>query len=118
MRMEGVSFPQAARTLAERVGVELPEKIAPRDVAERRERERRERLHALMDEACRFYELQLSEHRDARGIARAELERRGVADETATRFRLGYAPHGWDALAHPSRAQGPLAAAGRRGTSA
>lgn len=98
MRMEGVSFPQAARTLAERVGVEIPDQDRAEDVAERRERARRERLHALMDEACRFYELQLSEHATAR-IARAELERRGVTDETATRFRLGYAPHGWDALA-------------------
>jgi DNA primase len=98
MRMEGVSFPQAARSLAERVGVEIPDQDRAEDVAERRERAQRERLHALMDEACRFYELQLSEHATAR-IARAELERRGVTDETAARFRLGYAPHGWDALA-------------------
>jgi DNA primase len=98
MRMEGVSFPQAARTLAERVGVEIPDQDRAEDAAERRERARRERLQALMDEACRFYELQLSEHATAR-IARAELERRSVTEETATRFRLGYAPHGWDALA-------------------
>jgi DNA primase len=98
MRMEGVSFPQAARTLAERVGVEIPDQDRAEDAAERRERARRERLQALMEEACRFYELQLSEHATAR-IARDELERRSIAGETATRFRLGYAPHGWDALA-------------------
>jgi DNA primase len=32
-------------------------------------------------------------------MAREELARRGIRDETAKDFRLGYAPHGWDALA-------------------
>ena len=98
MRMEGVSFPQAARQLAERLGVEIPDQDRTEDVAERRARARRERQLALMDEACRFYERQLAEHPTAR-IARGELERRSVSAETAARFRLGYAVHAWDALA-------------------
>ncbi len=98
MRMEGVGFPQAARLLAERVGLELPELERTEDAAERRARARRERLVALMEDACAFYEQQLREHPHAQ-LARAELERRGVSAETARRFRLGYAPHAWDALA-------------------
>lgn len=32
-------------------------------------------------------------------MAWAELSRRGIGEATAERFRLGYAPHGWDELA-------------------
>jgi DNA primase len=98
MRMEGVGFPQAARVLAERLGVEIPDQDRAEDAAERRARARREGQLALMDEACRFYERQLAEHAAAH-VARAELDKRGVGADTAARFRLGYAPHAWDALA-------------------
>jgi len=103
MRMEGVPFPQAARTLAERAGVVIPEHDRAEDAAERRERQRKERLQAVMEEACRFYEQQLRAHPGAE-VAQAELSQRNVLDDTAKRFRLGYAPHAWDALAtHLSR---------------
>ena len=105
MRMEGTTFPQAARTLAERCGVVIAESDHADDAAEQRERKRREHLHALLEEACKFYQRQLSEHPHAR-IARAELEQRNVAKETAERFRLGYAPHAWDALAQHLASKG------------
>jgi len=105
MRIDGVAFPQAARSLAERAGVQLPESDRVEDVAERRARQQTERQWALMDEACRFYEQQLTEHPHAK-IAQAELEARGVTKETAGRFRIGYAPHGWDALCQHLSAKG------------
>ncbi len=98
MKIEGVPFPQAARTLAERAGVVIPENDRTEDAADRRERQRKERLQAVMEEACRFYEQQLREH-PAAEVAQKELSERNVHDDTATRFRLGYAPHAWDALA-------------------
>jgi DNA primase len=97
MRLEGLTFPQVARQLAERVGVEIPDGDRPEDAAERRARADRERLLATCEEACRFYERQLHDHSSA-AVARAELDNRGVTAETAARFRLGYAPHAWDAL--------------------
>jgi DNA primase len=111
MRLEGVSFPQAARLLAERAGVAVPEDERPESAAERRERELRERQYALTEEACSFYEQQLSAQ-PASHVARAEIEARGVLPETAARFRLGYAPHAWDALAqHFARKKLDLAVA-------
>lgn len=98
MRLEGLSFPQAARLLAERTGVVIPDDDREENAAERRERARQERLYGLMEEACAFYEMQLQQHAGAQ-VAREELERRGIAAETAAQFRLGYAPHAWDALA-------------------
>jgi DNA primase len=109
MHVEGVSFPQAARLLAERTGVEIPTNDRAEDVQERRARVQRERLQAVMEEACAFYERQLHEHPSA-SIARAELERRGILDATAARFRIGYAPHAWDTLSsHLVRKQHALA---------
>ncbi|HMI92982.1 MAG TPA: DNA primase, partial [Polyangiales bacterium] len=97
MRMEGQTFPQAARLLAERSGIVIPESDHADDAAEQRERKRRDWLHALLEEACRFYQRQLLEHPHA-ALAQAELTKRSVTKETAERFRLGYAPHAWDAL--------------------
>jgi DNA primase len=103
MRLEGLSFPQAVRLLAERLGVEIPDGDRAEDAAERRARAQRERLLAINEEACRFYEAQLQAHPSAR-IAHQELEQRGIRAETATRFRLGFAQHAWDALSlHLSR---------------
>ncbi|MGD8858970.1 MAG: DNA primase [Myxococcales bacterium] len=97
MRIEGVAFPQAVRMLAEREGIEIPEESSAEDSAQRKARQRRERLVAITDEACRFYQQQLRDH-PAAGVAREELRQRGVSPEIAERFRLGYAPHAWDAL--------------------
>jgi DNA primase len=97
MRIDGVPFPQAARTLAERAGVEIAEVEREEDVAQRRARERLERLAAVMDDACTFYEQQLRSAKPPHP-ARAELEKRNVSEESVARFRLGYAPASWDAL--------------------
>ncbi|MBW2507507.1 MAG: toprim domain-containing protein, partial [Deltaproteobacteria bacterium] len=57
-----------------------------------------ERLASLMEQATEYYASQLREHPD-RAVARAEYLDRGISEESARRFRLGYAPHGWDSLA-------------------
>jgi DNA primase len=97
MRVDGRPFPEVARTLAERAGVELPTVDAAADARYRHERQRTDRLAATMEAAAGFYVDQLHGHPLAR-MARDELARRGVGDEAAERFRLGYAPHGWDGL--------------------
>jgi DNA primase len=98
MRIEGLSFPEAARTLAERAGIEI---VAVDDEAERAARQARavrERLLSIVDAAAGFFVKMLSEHSFG-GMARAELDKRCISSETAAHFRLGYAPHGWDELA-------------------
>jgi DNA primase len=98
MKLEGRSFPETARLLAERGGVELPEEDSLDAQEHRRARQRRERLGSLMGAATDFYMRMLAEH-PLGAMAQDELARRGVSPETARHFRLGYAPHGWDALA-------------------
>lgn len=98
MRLDGLTFPQAARVLAERAGLEVSEGDPREDAELRRERERTERLCALMEVATDFYTTALREHPRA-DAARTELAQRGVGAEVAHKFRLGYAPLAWDALA-------------------
>lgn len=106
MKIEGASFPEAVRSLAERYNIEVEEEQgterAPQaDVAARR---RKEESYAAMQIAASYFETQLREHPHA-GYAMRELERRGLGfgrdanmDEVLSAFRMGYAPASWDAL--------------------
>ena len=90
---ENLDFAAAVETLADRYGVRLEyEQSSP---AEERRRAERGRLFRLLDEAAGFYSRYLWESEEAEP-ARAYLAERGIADETAGDFRLGFAPSAWD----------------------
>jgi len=105
--MEGLTFPEALRALAERVGVEVPETRDPERVAEdRRQRDVSERLYAVCEAAAVYFERCLvDEAVPFSALARLSLVERGISDEVAKDFRLGYAPARWDGLAEHLRAQ-------------
>ena len=87
MNYENLSFPEAVKLLAERVGVQLPE---AEDSAEVRQREnKRARLLEVNKEAAKFFYYQL---RSPRGeIGRNYFQRRELTEETVHQFGLGYA---------------------------
>jgi len=86
MRTENLAFPEAVERLAGQAGLEMP-KQTPAE----RERERRAAtLYDVLEEACRWFERELTKPEAQE--TRAYLERRGVRPETIERFRLGYAP--------------------------
>ncbi|RAL23839.1 DNA primase [Lujinxingia litoralis] len=94
MSIEGWSFPETVRTLAERAGVEIPEESPQEAERARKRREGKKAYLAIMGAAREFYEAQLW---GARGeVARRYLAERGIDEATARRFGLGYAPEGWD----------------------
>lgn len=96
---EGLTFPEAVRQLAELAGVEIPDERDPGVIAEdRRARDVTERLHAACEAAAAFYEQSLNTASFSE-LARGALEERGISLETATAFRLGYAPASWHDLA-------------------
>jgi len=97
MRIDGMSFPEAVRTLAERAGVELEEMDSEEAAAARQARARRDRLLSVLESAAGFFAKMLDEHRFGE-MAWAELSRRGVERPMVERYRLGYAPHSWDDL--------------------
>ena len=97
MHVEGKTFPEVARDLAEQTGVQLPVYDPQREAEHQRNKKQSDRLLSLMDQATDFYCAQLHEHPDG-DIGRKELSERDISEESAREFRLGYAPHGWDSL--------------------
>jgi DNA primase len=118
---ENVDFTTAVESLAERYGVRLDyETSSP---AEERRRAERGRLRSLLEDAAGFYGRYLWESDEA-APARAYLQDRGIAEETARGFGLGFAPSAWDRVCAAARSKGftpaelasaGLSARGRRG---
>jgi DNA primase len=97
MKRDGLQFGEAARMLARRCGVDLPEK--PLSGQERRRQSEQESLFEINRLAADFYHQQLVQPSGPGGeAAMAYLERRGLSRQTIVDFRLGYAPKGWDHL--------------------
>lgn len=93
MKIEGKDFPEVLQELADRAGVELP-KRRPADL---RGREESRRQIEINEAAASYYE-QLLWDRGAGQKAREYLGRRGMGEAFIRKFRLGYAPDGWQGL--------------------
>jgi DNA primase len=91
MKYEQISFTEAARALAQRYGVRIPEvKVTARD-------QRTENLRQINAVALDCYVNQIRDEKEGR-VARAYLERRGIEREVWEEYRIGYAPPRWDTL--------------------
>jgi DNA primase len=92
METEGLQFRDAVEKLAGEAGLEIP-----RDNPEARARaERQDTLAGVMELAARFFESQLGGTAGRAGLE--YLKGRGLGPETIKRFRLGFAPDGFEAL--------------------
>ena len=99
MELEGLSYPDAVRNLAARVGMEVPE-----DEQYQSRYRQQERLWALHKEAARFFHSQLYSP-----VGKTALEYalgRGMSRSILTTFGVGYAPDTWDSLVKAMRAKG------------
>ena len=85
-QIEGLSYPEAVKFLAERAGMPAPEED---DGAGRM----RSRILSMNKEAARFFHACLNSSADEAALARAYWRRRGLEDRTIARFGLGYAPN-------------------------
>ena len=83
-RIEGLSFPEAVRRLAAKAGVSMPQ------AAKDPQAQDRARLHRLNDLAATYFQHCL--WGKAGDLARRYLAERGLNQEVAERFRLGFAP--------------------------
>ena len=104
MEIEGCSFPEAVRIVAEKSGVTVPvETDNAREYEERASQ--RDELMRLNQWATEFFEQNLIETAEGRR-ALDYLIRRGVNEETRKAFRLGYAPNSYDAMSGYLRSRG------------
>ena len=99
MEIEGLSYPDAVRALAKRVGMEVPE-----DEQYQSRYRQQERLWALHKEAARFFHSQLYAPVGANALKYAAG--RGMPKSILTKFGIGYAPDSWTALVDWLRSKG------------
>ena len=101
MKIENLSFPEAARKLADRYGIVIPEKeLSPADMAAQQEKQKMLDAHS---QAAVFYAKML----DKSPIALAYLKKRGIDKDITKKFGLGFAPEAdWQALTNHLTDQG------------
>jgi DNA primase len=93
----GLSFVEAVRDLAGRLGMAVPEENVSAEERERRDtlRQRRLSIGEVLARADGYYRTQLK----ASPAAIDYLKGRGLTGAIAARFGLGYSPPGWKTLA-------------------
>ena len=99
MEVEGMSYPDAVRALAKRVGMEVPD-----DEEYQSRYHQQERLWALHKEAARFYHTRLYAPEGAAALQYATG--RGMPKAVLTTFGIGYAPDSWTNLVDHLRKKG------------
>jgi DNA primase catalytic core len=90
MQRDGVTFPDALRTLAAKAGVEIDERT-------KREDAHRARLRDVFETAIAFYHQVLTSTSHGKP-ALEYLHGRGFTDDTIETFQLGWAPDAWDVM--------------------
>ncbi|MGA2236470.1 MAG: DNA primase [Terriglobales bacterium] len=88
-KVENITFPEAVRLIAQKLGVPMP-KVSFSSPAEARDAQVRMALLEAHVRATAFFQECL--RRPEGAFAREYLKGRGLDDETIARFRVGYAP--------------------------
>lgn len=99
MKAENLSYPEAVAFLAEKVGLQVPEKEVD-DGAMRL----KNRVLEINRETARFFHAALKSPQGAQALS--YIKDRGLTDKTITRFGIGYAPDSWDSLIKHLRKKG------------
>ncbi len=95
MKQEGISFPEAARMLANRYGIEIPTQSMTPD--QKKRMTEREDLFSINSRAMNYFHYNLTKNA-AGGKAKAYLAGRGLTEDMINGFKLGFALDGWDNL--------------------
>lgn len=109
MAYSSLGYVDAVKDLASSAGLQVPDE-RPRTPEEAARKEREPDLFAVMETAMQHYRAELK--KSPRAID--YLKRRGLTGEIAARFRVGYAPDGWQSLkgAFPDYSSSSLVEAG------
>ncbi|MHB1284224.1 MAG: DNA primase, partial [Metallibacterium scheffleri] len=89
MDYERMEFPDAVEELARTAGMEVPY-----EGGGERARDDFSELYAVLEEAARWFQRELTQS----PLAQDYCARRGLDTDTLQRFRIGWAPSGWDKL--------------------
>lgn len=95
MKFEHLSFPEAAKKLAQKSGIELPQKEP--SPTQKNLMDEKEKLFKINELATEYYSKLLSQTPEG-GKARNYLKKRGISEKTVIDYKLGFASHHWDGL--------------------
>lgn len=93
---EGLSFPDAVESLADRYGVEI--EVEKEDPKAEEARRRRGRLGEALARVAGFYESYLWESEKAAKAREYLMAERGLGEEVLRAFGVGFAPSAWDSV--------------------
>ncbi len=94
-KIENITFPEAIRSIAQRLGIAMPKQNFSSPL-EAREAKERAALIEIHEHACNFFQEQLRRPEAAR--AREYLKGRELGEEAVRQFRIGLAPDSGFAL--------------------
>ncbi len=103
MAIEHMSYPEAVRFLADRVGIDIPDDHGD-DARYQEQKDKRERLYALNKEAARYFYKAL--YSPLGRDALVYMQERRISKQTAASFGLGFAPNQWQGLLNHLRNKG------------
>ncbi len=95
MQMEGMSFPEAVKFLAEKAGMRVDDR--PETPEESKRKKLRESLLQMHRRAMSYYQGSLWEGSQGKKVLKY-LRDRGLQEKTMQEFGLGFAPDGWENL--------------------
>jgi DNA primase len=103
MRIEGCTFPESVRIIAEKSGIPIPAAEESEDY--KKLAQTREVILKLNEWAAAFFESQLNLGTEGER-AREYIKARGITEDTQKLFRVGYAPDRWDGLVNHLKEMG------------
>ena len=93
MEHDRVDFPEAITSLAQRLGLEIPQEATNQEPKNKKIN----LAYSLLNRSAEYYQQQLRSHPE-RTKAIEYLKGRGLSGQIAKQFLIGYAPPGWDNL--------------------
>jgi len=96
MEIEGIEFPEAVELLADRAGIPLPE-TSGGDGIDRAQEEERRQVHRALQLTALFFNRVLTGTSLGKEALRY-LTDRGYDTEVIDKFKIGFAPEGWENL--------------------
>jgi DNA primase len=104
MEIEGLSYPEALRYLAQKYGVEIAEEEY--SDAQQEAHNEKESLYIVTNFAARYFQELLKNHEQGRSIGLSYFKQRGFNDLIIEKFGLGYSLEEWDGLLKAAKAEG------------
>ncbi len=104
MEIEQMSYPEALKHLAKKFNIEIKEEELSKE--EIKIRGERERMLAVNNWAAEFFHDYMLNTSMGQAVGLAYFRARGFRDDIIAKFKLGYAPDEWDALAKAAKLKG------------